>query len=132
MKFFFDTCISPKAVYALKIVVEFQDVLVVPFKEKFSDPNTSDSEWITVLGKEGQWVIISGDPRISRGKAEKAAWRESGLTAFFFRDGWANCSIYIQASDLIRRWPDIVLANRNSIQGSGYLIPKKGDLQKIY
>lgn len=28
--------------------------------------------------------MISGDIRISRNRAEKAAWRESGLTAFFF------------------------------------------------
>ena len=132
MKFFFDTNISPRAVYALRVIVEFQDVLVVPFKEKFPDSSISDPEWISTLSKDGQWVIISGDTRISRGKAEKAAWRESGLTAFFFRDGWASTNIYIQASELIRRWPEIITANRTCAQGTGYLIPKKGDLKQIY
>jgi hypothetical protein len=100
--------------------------------DRFDKSSVPDEEWITVLGKEGDWIIISADPRISRAKAERAAWKESGLTAFFFADGWSNRTIYEQAADLIRRWPDMVQTARESPRGSGFLITKGKAFQSIY
>jgi hypothetical protein len=92
-----------RAVLALRVVIEFQENEVVPFREKFSNPSLKDPEWLTNLSKEKDWVIISADPRITRGRAERAAWKESGFVAFFFIDGWANNSIYVQTADIISR-----------------------------
>ena len=49
--------------------------------------DTPDQEWLATLAEEGDWVIVSGDPRITRGKHERQAWLESGLTAFFLGKG---------------------------------------------
>jgi hypothetical protein len=101
--------------------------------EKFQASSVTDPEWITRLGKEGDWIIISGDPRISRGKPEKSAWKESGLTAFFFKDGFANMTSYEQAAFLFRRWPDITLKARESPSGAGYFVHLKGEkIEPIY
>ncbi len=40
--------------------------------------------------EERTGVIISGDLRISQNEFERKAWRDSGLTAFFFAKGWMN------------------------------------------
>ena len=55
--------------------------------------NTDDVVWIRALAAERDWIIVSGDLRITRNKAERLAWRESGLTAFFLKSAWADQTI---------------------------------------
>lgn len=132
MKFFLDNCISPRFARALKILAEVQQYEITHLAEKF-DRSEKDENWLKVLGIEGGWVIVSADPRISRGKAEQKAWRESGLTAFFFGHGWANMGYWKQAEAIVRWWPQIVLEATRAEPGTGYMIPLKGkELQPIY
>lgn len=78
-------------------------------------------------------MIVSGDPRITRGRIEREAWRESGLTGFFFSGGWASKSFWKQAEHLISWWPRIVLTSREALPGTGYLVPLQGKtMRKIY
>ena len=46
-----------------------------------------DTVWIDALSREGRWVIISGDRRITRNRAEYAAFRSSRLVGFFLFRG---------------------------------------------
>ena len=124
MKIFFDNCISPVYARAMKILAEMQKYPIVHLREKF-EPDTPDTDWISILAREGDWIILSSDPRISRGKAEKAIWKESGLTSFFFSDGWQNKSFWKQVEDLVHWWPDVILEARRASPGTGYLIPVK-------
>lgn len=91
-------------------------------REKFKDQSVADAEWIRALAAEGSWAIVSADPRITKGKAEQAAWRESGLTTFFFGSGWTEQSYWEQVADLVRWWPDIVRAAREAPTGTGHLM----------
>ena len=132
MKFFFDNCVSTKFVEALRILAQIQGYDLIHLTERFS-ANTHDEDWIRALASEGQWVIISGDPRISKGQAQRRAWRESELTAFFFADGWASRGFWKQAESLIHWWPQIVLKAREAAPGSGFLIPWSGkEFKEIY
>lgn len=133
MRFFFDRCIAPKYVAALKELAEIQGYPLVGYAEVFDEDNVKDVEWIEALSVESDWVIVSGDVRITRGKAERKAWRESGLTGFFFADGWAAKQFWKQAADMVHWWPSIVLEARRCQPGSGFLIPVKGgDMKKIW
>lgn len=132
MRFFLDNCISPVLARALNVLAEVQQYEIVHLRERF-EPDTKDVDWIAILAGEQEWVIVSGDTRISRSKAEKAAWRESGLTAFFMADGWSQKKFWTQAAELVHWWPAIVLTARQAPRGSGYLVPTKGkDLKVIY
>ena len=132
MKFFLDNCISVHYARALRVLTEFQKYEIVHLSEKFAK-DTKDIVWIRELAKENDWVIISGDPRISRNKAEREAWHESGLTAFFFGDGWASRKYWKQAEDIVRWWPDIVLAAREAKKGTGFLLSLKAtSMKEIY
>ena len=133
MRFFIDNCISPRYARALRELAEIQKYEIVHLSEKFERSDVKDVDWLRTLGEEGNWVIVSGDPRISKSKADRRAWHESGLTAFFFGKGWSSLSYWKQAADIVRWWPEIVLESRRTEQGTGYLIPKKGKkFQTIY
>ena len=87
MKFFFDNTMPPKVVEALKILDS--DNKILHLKERFP-ADTIDAIWISALSGEGDWVIISGDVRITRNHGERAAWLESKLLAFFLAKGWTS------------------------------------------
>jgi hypothetical protein len=132
VRFFFDNCISVKFVQALSILAQIQGYELVHLTEHFP-PDATDEEWLQSLAKDRDWVIISGDPRISRGRAQRIAWQEAGLTAFFFADGWASKGFWKQAESLARWWPQIVLKAREATPGTGYLIPWNGkNFKQIY
>ena len=82
MRFFFDNCVSIKFVEVLAILAKIQEYELVHLTNKFT-ADAKDEDWIRSLAKDGDWVIISGDPRLSRSQAQRKAWQESGLTAFF-------------------------------------------------
>jgi len=88
--------------------------------------DTKDVVWIRALSEEPETVIVSGDPRISRGKEEKKAWHESGLTAFFFGDNWASRKYWNQAADVVKWWPEMALTADKAVPGSGFLIQLSG------
>ena len=121
MKFFCDQCIALTYVRAVRVLAEIQKYEIKHLSELFS-PSTPDTVWLKALASQRDWVIVSGDPRISRSKAERAAWHESGLTAFFLADGWASRGYWNQATDLVKWWPQIVLKAREAGQGTGYFI----------
>lgn len=130
MRFFFDNGVSPYLVDALRCLDTRHEL--IHLRKRFT-PDTPDPVWIRELGREGDWIIISADPRISRGQAERAAWMESRLTAFFFGDAWASRKLLIQASELFRWWDDIIERAKNAAQGSGYLLEfKQKEPRQIY
>ena len=132
MRFFVDNCISPNLVEGIRVLAKLQRYEITYLREKFPE-DTGDVEWLDVLSEEGDWVIVSGDPRISRAKAERAAWHESGLTAFFFAARFSRKKYWKQAEVLVRWWPRIVLEARSAVPGSGYVMPLEGkEFRKIY
>lgn len=64
---------------------EHEDVEVVHLRDRFAE-NTTDTEWIKALSKEGNWAVISID-RFKMSPLEKEALRRSGLTAFILVKG---------------------------------------------
>ena len=86
---------------------ELQKHEIVHLREKF-DPATPDPVWIEALGNERDWLIVSGDAKITRNPVNRAAWLESRLTAFFFSEPWTTDSFWKQCPSLVPRWPEIV------------------------
>ena len=133
MKFFIDASISSNLIKALKIIaLSHGDYEIKHLTDRF-ERNIKDEEWIQKLSTDGDWIIISADPRITKGKAEKRAWQESGLSAFFFSGGWASNNVWKQAEDLFRWWPKIFQKARECENGSGYCMPQNArDFKFIY
>ncbi|HRN51915.1 MAG TPA: hypothetical protein PK788_00300 [Gemmatimonadaceae bacterium] len=131
MRFFLDACISQRIAHSLALAAEGNGQTVKHLTDLF-EPNTPDVEWIRALKQEGDWIIISADPRITRNRIEHAAWQESGLTAFFLVD-FSRRKFWDQLHELVSRWPDIVIAAREGAPGSGYLIkPRQKSFPTIF
>ena len=87
--------------------------------------DTRDVTWIRELGRQGGWVIVSADPHISRNRVERAAWKESGLTAFFFDSGFSSRQFWVQSEEMVRCWPIIMSTAKVAPKGSGFLLKFK-------
>lgn len=131
MRFFFDACIAPRIAESLAVLAAGNGQHVEHLTVRF-DGATPDVEWIRALAAEGDWIIISADPRISRNRIEQAAWQESGLTAFFFVD-FSRRRFWDQANEIVSRWPDIVRTVAECRRGSGFLVKaRQKAFQQIY
>lgn len=124
MKFFFDNCISERLTRAFAIIEHSHDI--VHLKQKYHQ-STTDVIWISELSREGDWVIVSGDARITRQPEARRAWLESSMTAFFFSgNSFARLNQWKQVEVMAKWWPLITQEAREyrvGKKGGGYLMP---------
>ena len=100
----------------------------VEFLRNKFDASTADVVWLEALGAEGQGIVISADVRITkRNSPERAAWRASGLTAFFFHEHFPENGFWNQVHTVVRKWPDIQAQAHRTPRGRGFLVPKAGN-----
>jgi hypothetical protein len=76
---------------------------IIHVRERYG-PGVKDLQWITELSAEGRWIIISGDRRITRNKAEYNAFRSSNLVGFFLSKGLYKSPLTKQMERLLALW----------------------------
>ena len=130
MRFFLDNCLAIRHARALNEMVKPEHSFT-HLQDKFP-PETKDEEWITKLGAEGGWIVISGDYRIGKSAHERAAWHRSGLTVFFLSKGWTNIPPLQQHSKLALILDDIVEHATRAQPGSGFSISVNGKINRVY
>ncbi|PVE53985.1 MULTISPECIES: DUF5615 family PIN-like protein [Rhizobium/Agrobacterium group] len=79
---------------------------IVHVRERYG-PGVTDLQWINELSAEGKWIIISGDRRITRNKAEYNAFRASNLVGFFLSKGLYKSPLIKQMERLLALWHTI-------------------------
>ena len=110
MRFFFDRC-APIAF--ARMVRGFEgDAHLVRHHDEDSrfTTTTPDEQWIASLSTEGEpyWIVISGDGRILKNKAQRAVLDEARLPFFYLARPWINLPIREQAWKFMKVWPSIV------------------------
>lgn len=77
-------------------------------REKYG-PGVRDETWIADLRRDADdWIVISGDLRITRDRAIRTVFRSSGLRGFFLASGWRrSLRLHEKAGLLLMRWPEI-------------------------
>lgn len=111
MKILIDEHLPPPLARALNALFAGEHE-IVHLREKFG-PAVQDVEWITALSREGRWIIISADRRITRNRAEYHAFRNSNLVGFFMSSGMYKSKLVKQAERLLALWePMVELASR--------------------
>jgi hypothetical protein len=129
LNFFFDNCISYRIAHAINALDERNNL--VALRDKFP-LDIKDPDWIRQLGADDQdGVIVSGDPAITRGKHEREAWLESGLTAFFWEPRWLKIKLWQQPILMLKWWPKIPDQALAVTSGAGFLIPVRGDRFRV-
>ena len=124
MKVFFDHNMSPAMARAFRELFANEHE-IASLAEKFRT-NTTDIEWISELNREGQWVVISGDRRITRNRAEYHAFRSSTLIGLFLTAGLNKAPVIKQMERILALWPTIVTVPKTVQGGAMYELPMKG------
>lgn len=70
-------------------------------------PSVTDEEWIKDLHKEGGWVVISGDRRITRNHAEQQFFKSSNLVGSFLSKGLNKAPTIKKMERLMALWSTI-------------------------
>jgi hypothetical protein len=125
VKVFLDHNMSPAIARALHALFD-GDHEVVALSAKF--PRTiSDVDWIKALSAEGHWVVISGDRRITRNKAEFHTFRNSKLTGFFLAPGLHKSPVIKQTERILALWPAIETLSATVQPGAVYELPVRSN-----
>lgn len=128
MKVLVDENLPARLARALDHLFPFDHVISV--SDRFGT-GAKDIDWITQLGSESGWIVISGDRRITRNHAERAAFRQAQLTGFFLSKGLLKAKTEKQAQKIIGHWENMrVLANTLK-HGSTFEVPESGKIKPL-
>ncbi|WP_163265592.1 hypothetical protein [Chelativorans alearense] len=117
MKVLVDENMSPAIARSLDALFSGEHV-VVHIRDKFGT-GVKDVDWIGRLSAEGRWIVVSGDRRITRNRAEYLAFRSSRLVGFFLAKGLYKSPVIRQMERLLALWP--VIEQQSSLVAGGAL-----------
>jgi hypothetical protein len=103
---------------------------VTALRDKFGS-GVTDAEWIEQLSREGRWVVISADRRITKNRAEFHAFRNSRLIGFFLARGLYKAKLGKQAERIIALWPDISVLAETVEGGAMFELPMKARIKQL-
>jgi hypothetical protein len=113
MKVFFDNCTSPVLASTLDGFIRHEGHEAWHIGDLPCGRNASDVEWIALLSAApDDWIVVSGDGRFRRNKAERVAYRRAGLRGFVLAPAYQTTAMNRCASILLWRWPDMMALMR--------------------
>jgi hypothetical protein len=105
MKVFFDNCTPPRMARTLNGYIESDGDQAFHISD-LMDRNASDSTWMEYLRADSSdWMIITGDDRIRRNKAEARAFRQAGLKGFVLASAYQKTPQHRCCAVLVQQWP---------------------------
>jgi hypothetical protein len=125
VKVFFDHNLSFTLAHTLQALFG-GDHEVVALEDKFPR-DIEDADWIGVLNREGHWIVISGDRRITRNRAELHVFQNSRLTGFFMTPGLKKAPVLKQLERLCAMWDNILRLSQSAQPGALYELPINGN-----
>jgi hypothetical protein len=111
---FFDNCTSPTLAATISGFVDHLVQLAIHIRDAAAaglplQRDAEDVEWIAALAADARpWVVVTGDRRLTRNKAEKEAFRRARLSGFLLGSRFTKLAINHQAAILIYRWPELI------------------------
>lgn len=108
MRAFFDNCTSPTLAATIDGFVRHRAHGAVHIRDLPCGRHATDIEWIQYLASTGDdWLVITGDGRIQKNRAERLAFRQAGLRGFVLAPAYQKTPLHHQASFLLWRWLDV-------------------------
>ena len=80
---------------------------IISVRDKFQRTGVKDLEWISTLGKEGDWSVLSADVRIAKNKVEKEAFLSNNLVGFIMAPDVRKRTLTHQMSRILYIWDSI-------------------------
>lgn len=124
MKVFFDHNMSPALARATReLFLGLHEITLL--REKFRSDAT-DIEWIEGLSREGRWLVISEDRRITRNRAEYAAFRASRLVGIFLAPAVHKAPVVKKMERILGVWPGLEALSATVEGGAMFELPISG------
>jgi hypothetical protein len=118
--FFFDNCVPPPVVRALREARA--DVLYL--QEVFASSDVKDTLWMPRAAQEG-WIVLTDDNRIRRNPVERTMLKELKLRVIFLPEALPTLALMGQLAKLAQWWPDIERACKGLKAGTCLLMKMK-------
>lgn len=129
MKVLFDNCTAPLFASTLNGFISHYGHTAVHIRDVVDLPNgrhSTDIEWIDYLRASPEvWTFISGDGRILKNPAERAALRSAGLHGFVLAPGYQKTPLNQVAAVLLWHWPEMVRLTEILAAPSMHEVPMK-------
>ncbi len=101
MKVMVDHNLPGRLAVALHTIFEVDGDEIVALRDKFGRSGVPDEEWITALGGEGRWAIISADMNIAKRRPSRDLVMRNGLVGFFLSPSLQKSPLHKQAARLL-------------------------------
>ncbi len=124
MKILLDENLPPALARALAALFKGEHE-IVHMRDRFGS-GVTDQEWIEALNREGRWVVISGDRRITRNRAEYLVFRNSRLIGFFLSRGLYKSRVIKQMERILAMWDSMITLADTVEGGAMFELPMKG------
>lgn len=112
MKVFFDNCTAPVLAETLNAFIQKEGHAAFHIAKIPELPNgrhSRDIEWIEFLRTSAdRWMFITGDGRLMKNKAERAALKSAGLHGFVLAASYQRTPLHHVAAALIWKWPEML------------------------
>lgn len=130
MKLLVDNNLSPRIGGVLRAAVPQSDCHIEHLRYKFS-PNAPDDKWISALGNEGGWALLTLDRKIGKQPHLKQLWKATDLVIFFLQPAWRKLTPVPQAGRLLLRWQEIADAFKGATPPCGFEVPLTGRIKRM-
>ena len=125
MKLFVDENLPPQLARGLAALFE-GDHEVTCHRDKFGQRCRLDEEWIPELGREGDWVVLSGDVNIARKRPQRELFFRSNLVGFFPRAAVMELPLPKKAARVLSVWDRMVGIARD-VRPGVFELQQRGD-----
>lgn len=112
MNVLFDNCTQPVLATTLHGFISHEGHSASHIRDVKGLPDgrhSKDLEWIDFLRRSNdEWIFLTGDGRVLRNPAERAALRSAGLHGFVLAPAYQKTPVNQVASLILWRWPEIL------------------------
>ena len=107
MKVLFDNCTSPVMASTLDGFIRNQDHQALHLRE-LPLQHPKDTEWIEFLSDSGgEWLVVTGDQRIRKNRAEAQAFRRARLRGVVLAPGYQKTPMNRCCAVIVYQWPNL-------------------------
>ncbi len=109
MKLALDENLPPSVAQAVHALLHPENGLAISIPERFGRGFT-DTGWMTALGEEDGWAVVTADRKLRTRPHEKRALLDAGLIVFVLAPGWNQEPYWPKAAGIIRWMPSMIAA----------------------
>ncbi|MFC4290828.1 hypothetical protein ACFOWX_00160 [Sphingorhabdus arenilitoris] len=100
MKLLIDENLPPVMARSLQALFEGKHEIIA-LRDKFNSAGVTDLQWITSLGKEGNWSVLTADVRLAKNRVERNAFLSSNIVGFVMAPALRKRPLTIQMARIL-------------------------------